>query len=200
MTAKPDTAQRRGYHHGDLPATLKSAAVDMVGELGSVEFSLAALARRVGVSSGAPYQHFPDREALLTAIAIDGYAALRAAFADAVASPDGGLPAVAAAYVQFARARPALFAVMCHQSLEGDLSEELSAAMDQTVAAVRSAAAAVAEPADVARLALATIGLAQGFAQLATGPGARMLGDGAEDVAVMARRATAHLARHPADW
>ena len=56
------------YHHGDLRAALVRSGRDQLAETGLAGFSVARVARRVGVSSGAPYRHFPDREALLAAV------------------------------------------------------------------------------------------------------------------------------------
>ncbi|MCA9627236.1 MAG: TetR/AcrR family transcriptional regulator [Myxococcales bacterium] len=61
------------YHHGALRETLLDAAVELVSEAGGDALSLRELARRVGVSSAAPYRHFPDKDALLRAVAARGY-------------------------------------------------------------------------------------------------------------------------------
>ncbi|MCM3925486.1 TetR/AcrR family transcriptional regulator, partial [Frankia sp. AiPs1] len=58
---------RTSYHHGDLAAALVDGALDLIAEGGLAAFSVAAVARRVGVSSAAPYRHFPDRDSLLAA-------------------------------------------------------------------------------------------------------------------------------------
>src|SRR5205823_3626766 len=57
------------YHHGDLPAALLRAAGRTLEKQGIGALSLRATARRAGVSHNAPYRHFPDREALLAALA-----------------------------------------------------------------------------------------------------------------------------------
>ena len=58
----------RSYHHGDLRNALILAAVEIIEESGSLNFSMADAARRAGVSSAAPYRHFRDRDALLDAV------------------------------------------------------------------------------------------------------------------------------------
>ena len=102
------------YHHGDLPATLVRSAIEMLDEDGDVELSLRAVARRAGVSSAAPYRHFPDRVALLSAIAAIGYRELMTGLALKHPEPSsaGDLADLAVAYVDFALSRPGLFRVM----------------------------------------------------------------------------------------
>jgi AcrR family transcriptional regulator len=95
----------RGYHHGDLRTALIGASFDLLAEGGLQRFSVAAVARRLGVSSAAPYRHFPDRARLLSAVSAAAARELRAAViaaADA-AGPDPAdrLAAVAGAYVRY---------------------------------------------------------------------------------------------------
>lgn len=61
------------YHHGDLDAALVEAATKLLEERGPAAFSLREVARAVGVSHAAPYRHFPNRQALLEAVAIGGF-------------------------------------------------------------------------------------------------------------------------------
>ena len=63
----------RPYHHGNLRTALLAAAQQTVRERGVAALSLRELAREVGVSHGAPRRHFPDRQALLDALAEDGF-------------------------------------------------------------------------------------------------------------------------------
>ncbi|MER8105576.1 TetR/AcrR family transcriptional regulator [Kitasatospora sp. NPDC094016] len=106
--------QTGSYHHGDLRVACLRAARDLLEEDGSAALSLRAVARRAGVSATAPYRHFADREALLSAVAAQGYRELAEHLAAAHPAPrePEDLAAVAAAYVRFAVDRPALFRVM----------------------------------------------------------------------------------------
>jgi len=94
-----------GYHHGDLRAALIAASFDSLAECGLQRFSVAAVARRLGVSSAAPYRHFPDRDHLLSAIsgvaARDLREAVLAAADTAGTDPVDRLAAVAGAYVRY---------------------------------------------------------------------------------------------------
>lgn len=95
----------RSYHHGDLRAALIRASFDLLAEYGLQRFSVAAVARRLGVSSAAPYRHFADRDHLLSAVsataAHDLCAAISAAADAAGADPAARLAATAGAYVRY---------------------------------------------------------------------------------------------------
>lgn len=56
---KPAVPSRR-YHHGNLRQALLDATLDLADEKGLEQVSLREVARRVGVSSGAPFRHFQD--------------------------------------------------------------------------------------------------------------------------------------------
>ena len=64
------------YHHGNLREELLSHAEKHLLEGGINELSLRALAREIGVSQTAPYRHFKDKNALLAALATEGFSRL----------------------------------------------------------------------------------------------------------------------------
>jgi AcrR family transcriptional regulator len=116
------------YHHGDLPATLVRSALELLEE-GATDLSLRAVARRAGVAASAPYRHYADREALLSAVAGVGYQELAGELAAAhpqPATPDE-LADVAVAYVRFALGRPALFRVMFGEPCDPSSPERVAA-------------------------------------------------------------------------
>ncbi|MEN0139833.1 MAG: TetR/AcrR family transcriptional regulator [Rhodococcus sp. (in: high G+C Gram-positive bacteria)] len=117
------------YHHGDLHNALVRAAVELLEEDGAAELSLRAAARRAGVSTAAPYRHFSDRDALLSAVAAVGYQDLAARLAAAHPAPTTAddLAAIAIAYVQFALARPGLFRVMFAEPCDPTSPERVAA-------------------------------------------------------------------------
>jgi AcrR family transcriptional regulator len=104
------------YHHGNLRAALLQRAVETVRERGVGELSLRELARATGVSHGAPRRHFPDRQALLDALALEGWdrlgGELRAALDGAGDGFDDRVAALARAYVRFATRDAALLELM----------------------------------------------------------------------------------------
>ena len=123
------TVTGASYHHGDLRAALVSAALELLEEGGATEFSLRAAARRAGVAPSAPYRHYADRDALLSAVAAVGYRELAEHLATAHPSPStpDDLAAVAVAYVRFALQRPALFRVMFGEPCDRDSGERVAA-------------------------------------------------------------------------
>ncbi|MBK8456700.1 MAG: TetR/AcrR family transcriptional regulator [Phyllobacteriaceae bacterium] len=76
---------------------------------------MRAAARAANVSHMAPYRHFPDKEAMLAAIAEAGFVRLRTAMDAASATtsePLSSMLGVGHAYIGFARANPALYRLM----------------------------------------------------------------------------------------
>ncbi|MET7613179.1 TetR/AcrR family transcriptional regulator [Streptomyces seoulensis] len=126
------------YHHGDLRAACLRAARELLEEDGSAGLSLRAVARRAGVSATAPYRHYADRDALVSAVAAEGYRELAEHLA--AAHPDPRTPdelaSVAVAYVRFALDRPAMFRVMFAEPCDPN-SEERVAATDAISGYVR---------------------------------------------------------------
>jgi AcrR family transcriptional regulator len=122
-------ASKATYHHGDLPGALVRAAIELLEDSGETEFSLRAVARRAGVSPAAPYRHYADREALVSAVAAVGYRELAERLAAAHPSPStpAQLASVAIAYVQFALERPALFRIMFGEPCDRDNDERAGA-------------------------------------------------------------------------
>ena len=119
------------YHHGDLRAACLRAARELLEEAdGSAGLSLRAVARRAGVSPTAPYRHYTDRDALVSAVAAGGFRELAEKLA--AARPEPSTPAdlaeIAVAYVRFALDHPGLFRVM--------FVEPCDSASDERVAAV----------------------------------------------------------------
>lgn len=108
------------YHHGDLPTALRAAAADLVAERGPTGFSLREVARRAGVSHGAPAHHFGSSKGLLTSVATEGFQTLTDAFdaaIDGVDDPIERLAAMGKAYVNTAIRYPGHFGVMCNDEL-----------------------------------------------------------------------------------
>jgi len=117
---------RGKYHHGDLRRVLVNAALAAL-DAGAVELNLRDMARRVGVSPGAPYRHFADKDALMRAVAEE----ISARFAEQIARAQSEAPrdalsqfrAVGIAHVRFAVTHPAHFRVMSQSRVADSLIE-----------------------------------------------------------------------------
>jgi AcrR family transcriptional regulator len=116
MDPAATTRSRPRYHHGDLRATLIEAATQIIAQTRVEDFSVADAARAVGVSTGAPYRHFADRDDLLDHVAAAGFERLHD-LSQAVMDrlPKASIDRIVAggcAYVAFGASNPGLFHLM----------------------------------------------------------------------------------------
>jgi AcrR family transcriptional regulator len=112
--------RRRPYHHGNLREALLQGAVRVIAEVGPAAFTLREVARRAGVSHNAPYRHFRDKDALLAAVAAQGFRELTRAMQEAGQRQSHALCKLkqsGLAYVTFAIRRPEHFTVMFDASV-----------------------------------------------------------------------------------
>ncbi|MFJ3223490.1 TetR/AcrR family transcriptional regulator [Streptomyces sp. NPDC086783] len=104
-----------------LRARLIQVGVDLVTTEGAQALSLREIARRAGVSHGAPRRHFPTHLALLSAIARRGFEDLGARAAQALG--DGGtdprtrLMTLGRVYLDFAFDNPGMYELMFRHDL-----------------------------------------------------------------------------------
>ena len=162
----------RAYHHGDLRAALIEASFDLLAQGGLRRFSVAAVARRLGVSSAAPYRHFPDRNHLLSAVSAAAARDLRAAItaaADAAGSdPAARLAAVAGAYVRYVARTgagfPVIYAAELYALPDDDRREQTRALM--TTLLDLATAADSASYQEVIRHVEAMVAVAHGYTSL----------------------------------
>jgi len=122
----------RSYHHGDLRSALVAAGLKALETNDVADLSLRQIARDVGVSATAVYRHFPDKQALLDALAVEGIARLGAA-QQAAGAEASAFAATGRAYVRFALANPALFRLTFNRCAVGNsiFGESLSARLLQ---------------------------------------------------------------------
>ena len=107
--------ERASYHHGDLRRELIESTLEIVGEVGVRGFSVAEAARRTGVSSGAPFRHFADRDALLAAAGVAAFGQLEHAYerdVDPAADAAIQLAAFNVAFVTVALESPGAFELL----------------------------------------------------------------------------------------
>jgi AcrR family transcriptional regulator len=191
--------RKRSYHHNDLRRALMDAAVELVQEDDAVAMTLREVARRAGVTHAAPYHHFASKDALVAAIALDGYeklyamqvAAADAAGADAVER----LRALGVAYVEFALAHPGHFRIMFRMGVaDWTRDSRLAEAAQRSMLLVTDAVGQVVQTQDLEmdpmEMTLAAWSVAHGLATLwVDGPLRRTQIFGEErNVSALARR------------
>lgn len=161
-------AAEPGYHHGDLRRALIDAALDQLADGGSASLGLRELARRVGVSSAAPYRHFKNREELLAAVAEAGFARLGATLEAAALSRPAELhlAAMGRAYVRFAELHQALFRLMFSPEIDTRRNRAVKLAAEAAFAPLAAAAAREAGRRDPLEVGYAAWALAHGLAAL----------------------------------
>jgi AcrR family transcriptional regulator len=121
----------RSYHHGNLKQALLKASLDLLRKAGPNAFTLREVARQAGVSHNAPYRHFRNKQALLAALAAEGFDRLTSAMTQAAGSASGSLERLhlsGRGYVEFALRYPQHFAVMFDAPTHFDQYPETQAA------------------------------------------------------------------------
>jgi AcrR family transcriptional regulator len=205
-------ARGKGYHHGDLPRALVSAGLDLATERPLQDFSLREVARRAGVSTAAPYWHFPDRNALLAAIAAECAARWLEAMRDAVKDlrPDETLrrlQATGIAHIRFAVENPAHFRVMempgIREQMPRDVRDEVARFYDEEGARlVEAQRQGLLAPMSLELLKLSTRSLVNGLAYLMISDDPQVRGLTPDQAVEVARQVTrvfglGLLPRHP---
>ncbi|HWD75061.1 MAG TPA: TetR/AcrR family transcriptional regulator [Solirubrobacteraceae bacterium] len=168
---------QRAYHHGNLRHALLEAAERTVRERGAGDLSLRELAREVGVSHAAPRRHFPDRQALLDALAEAGFDRLGSELREALQTAGPGfvdrLHAMAAAYVRFAIDDSALLDLMFagkHREGAAALEQAAEQAFSPIMELIKQGQAErFLDPGDPERVGLILFATVQGIASLVTG-------------------------------
>lgn len=113
MVSPPSAAKpERAYHHGDLRNALIDAGLSALEAQDASELSLRALARELGVSANAVYRHFADKDALLSALAAEGFRRFAREQREARAQVATDPVATGLGYIRFAQRHPALFRLM----------------------------------------------------------------------------------------
>ena len=173
--ARRRTSEARPYHHGDLRRALIDAALQLAAE--GAEVSVREAARRAAVSPGAPFRHFPNRDALMAAAAEEAQRRFRVEIEAALAAgrppnPLARFRAFGLAYLRWAIRNPAHFEIIstgryfAHRS-SAELTRdnaELVALTERMLA--EASAQGLLRSADLKRIQIAGRALVYGFARM----------------------------------
>lgn len=113
---------RRGYHHGNLRQALIEATIKLIEARGMESVSVREVARIAGVSPSAPFSHFPNRVALLTAVAEEAMDRLVREIERAELNARGDNPiqrfrAIGIGFLRWAVVNPTHFQVISNRSV-----------------------------------------------------------------------------------
>ena len=148
MAGSPARRPRRKragqYHHGDLRRALIEQALRTVDRLGVEGLTLRTVGEALAVSRTALYRHFSSKQALVAAVASEGFRMLRLALVGAWEQGGrgrAGFEAMGEAYLRFAVAQPSYYRVMFGRFVEScarepELVEEAEAAFQALVDAL----------------------------------------------------------------
>ncbi|MEZ4308436.1 MAG: TetR/AcrR family transcriptional regulator [Polyangiaceae bacterium] len=176
----------RPYHHGDLARALRTEALALLAEVGPEALTLREVARRAGVSHTAPYRHYPDKRALLTAIAVEATdllaETLRTALAGAGPDLRSRFLAAGHAYVRFSVDHRARFRTMFLTSEIDPTSPELVKAGEECFSILLAYIADAQEaaffaPGEPMQIAVAVWAMHQGLAALAESGSLQKIGE-----------------------
>jgi AcrR family transcriptional regulator len=156
------SATRRAGARGDLAGDLVQAAAALITERGPHGFSLREVARRARVSEAAPYWHFRSKQALLAAVATQGFHELGATMAEVrsrVKDPRRRLQELGVAYVRFALSHPSHLRIMfgaevgdktAHPTLEAAAAHAFGLLVTSIAEAQRAGQVRTGNPEDLA--------------------------------------------------
>jgi AcrR family transcriptional regulator len=113
-------ADEQAYHHGNLRAAIIEATLTLVEEEGVTAVSVREIAKRLGVSPGAPFRHFANKKLLLTAVATEAMESFvnaieRELKASASGTSADALRAIGHGYLKWALGNRAQFAIISNR-------------------------------------------------------------------------------------
>lgn len=168
--------EKQGYHHGDLRRALLDATVQLIEEQGLEAVSVREVARRTGVSPGAPFRHFQNRTALLTAVAEVAQERLVQCVSQSLRDEEKSEPlqkfrAIGVSFLRWAFANPTHFQVIStraaiefDRTTLRDITDGLRATMNELLA--EAAANGDLRSGDVSRHVLGGRALVYGLARM----------------------------------
>ncbi|WP_266170505.1 TetR/AcrR family transcriptional regulator [Dyella subtropica] len=174
--ARGKSAPQRPYHHGNLQQTLIETAVQLIEAGGLENITVREVARAAGVSPAAPFRHFANRTALLTAVAEEAMTRLTAEVERGLAQEAGSNPllqfrAIGHAFLRWAIANPTHFQVISNRAVIDFETSSLRSRNDAIRARVtalleQAQAQGLLRPGDVMRYQIGSRALVYGLARM----------------------------------
>lgn len=138
-------AERKGRQRAERELRIIAAARAIAEREGWNAVTIRRLADEIEYSQPVLYSHFEDRDAIVAAVAVEGFQELTAALREAASGSTGrrnALKNVAMAYLAFALSHPALYQAMfvlptVLRFAEADTRAELRAAFEALATVVR---------------------------------------------------------------
>lgn len=113
---------KQTYHHGNVKEALIQAAINLLMEEPVQNLTLRRLAKEVGITPTAVYNHFSDKDALIAAIKVEGFANLNQFLKQQcseveVDDPEKVFLALGVAYYRFSQLFPSTFDVLFNYTI-----------------------------------------------------------------------------------
>ncbi|WP_267220733.1 TetR/AcrR family transcriptional regulator [Dyella silvae] len=108
-------AERKGRHRAERESRIVAAARVIAEREGWNAVTIRRLAEEIEYSQPVLYSHFENRDAIVAAVAVEGFQELGVALRDAerqATGPQNALERATAAYLSFALRQPALYEAM----------------------------------------------------------------------------------------
>lgn len=125
-----ELAAKQSYHHGNVKAALIEAAKNLLMKEKVQNLTLRRLAKEVGITPTAVYNHFSDKDALIVAIKTEGfehYNAYLQQHCTETEDPEKMLLQLGIGYYHFSRDFPSQFEILFNYTVspEADITELL---------------------------------------------------------------------------
>ncbi|NDR58749.1 TetR/AcrR family transcriptional regulator [Aliiruegeria sabulilitoris] len=193
---------KQPYHHRNLANALVERAIVKLDAPGDGNLSLRAIAKDVGVTAMAPYNHFDGKEDFLDAVAAEGFRMLSRDI-EAVQGISETLEDVIAAhittYFEFSRRHPGLFRLLFETGVRdaGSRARKVSRTMFDGLCRALTGASGGMNTDDATSLANLVFAAGHGITVLSDRNLFRSVEEGADSVEQMISRASRALA---AEW
>lgn len=142
VNLKAEQKRTAGQKHGDLRVELLREGLKLLDTQGIEGITIRAVARNAGVAHSAPANHFPNRQAMLTAIAGIVFADLAdltiAAISDLTDKPEQAILAFAEACFQFAFDKPNRYQLIWQRQLIDQDDPAVAKEMDRVYSSLLS--------------------------------------------------------------